>query len=187
MLQGVQAEIGHVGRFGVAEDAENAALVFEFVHQAIFFAKYDSIAADHARSASSIDTSIVTRPPAAIAQPVPACPTDDTGRDARRRRLLQHPGHVLRRNGNDDPRGRFAEQRGRVVETPVAARPRPPQSRSPLRSPRPSKQHSASVTAMPPSEQSSADRTSRLSASATRSACSARSRSRSSAGGTPRT
>ena len=32
VLQRVQAEIGHVGRFGMAEDAENAALVFEFVH-----------------------------------------------------------------------------------------------------------------------------------------------------------
>ena len=66
VLQGVQAEIGHVGRFGMAEDAENTALVFEFVHQAIFFAKYESIAADHARSASSIDTSTVIRPPVAM-------------------------------------------------------------------------------------------------------------------------
>src|SRR4029077_10780524 len=65
MLQRVQPQIGHVGRFGMTEDAEDAALVFEFVHQAIFFAKYDSIAADHARSASSVARSIVMRPPVA--------------------------------------------------------------------------------------------------------------------------
>ena len=31
MLQGVEAEIRHVGRFGVPEDAEDAALLFEFI------------------------------------------------------------------------------------------------------------------------------------------------------------
>ena len=32
MLERVQAEVGHVGRFGVAEDAEDAALFSELVH-----------------------------------------------------------------------------------------------------------------------------------------------------------
>ena len=32
VLQRVEAEVGEVGRFGMAEDAEDAALVFEFVH-----------------------------------------------------------------------------------------------------------------------------------------------------------
>jgi hypothetical protein len=31
MLQGVQTEIRHVGRFGVTEDAEDAAFLFELV------------------------------------------------------------------------------------------------------------------------------------------------------------
>ena len=31
MLQRVEAEVGQVGRFGMAEDAEDAALVFEFI------------------------------------------------------------------------------------------------------------------------------------------------------------
>ena len=34
MLQRVQAEVGHVGGFGMTEDAEDAALVFELVQHA---------------------------------------------------------------------------------------------------------------------------------------------------------
>jgi len=40
MLQGIEPEIGHVGGFGMAEDAEDAALVSEFVeHYATRLAK----------------------------------------------------------------------------------------------------------------------------------------------------
>ena len=35
MLQRIQAEIRHVGRFGVTEDAEDAALVFEFIEHGV--------------------------------------------------------------------------------------------------------------------------------------------------------
>ena len=34
MLESVETEVGHVGRFGMAEDAEDAALVFELIQHA---------------------------------------------------------------------------------------------------------------------------------------------------------
>ena len=36
VLQRVEAEVGHVGRFGMAEDAEDAALVLEFIEHGSF-------------------------------------------------------------------------------------------------------------------------------------------------------
>src|SRR5581483_9801011 len=53
--------------FGMTEDAEDAALVLEFVqHQAAFLANTRSMAVDQLRSASSTDTSIAAAPATAI-------------------------------------------------------------------------------------------------------------------------
>jgi hypothetical protein len=35
MLKGIQAEVRHVGRLGVTEDPEDAALVFEFIEHGV--------------------------------------------------------------------------------------------------------------------------------------------------------
>ena len=52
VLQRVQAEIRHIGGFGMTEDAKDPAFVFELVqHQAACFLKYRSSASAHARSA----------------------------------------------------------------------------------------------------------------------------------------
>jgi hypothetical protein len=58
MLERIEPEVCHVGRFGMSEDAENAAFVLEFIEhgiQATRWVKYRSIAVDHTRSASSTD------------------------------------------------------------------------------------------------------------------------------------
>ena len=124
------------------------------------------------------------RPPVAIAEPVSARPTD--------RRCRERPPPPPRASTRatfsaatdiDDPRRRFAEQSGAIVDAPVDGqlarldrdlRSDPRRRRSSIRQ---------ASRAIPPSEQSSAERISRSAASATRSACSARSRSRSSTGG----
>ena len=68
VLQGVQPEVGEVGRLGVPEDAEDAAFVFELVeHRSILFyaarpAKCRSIAVDQICSASATAQSIAGRP-----------------------------------------------------------------------------------------------------------------------------
>ena len=117
MLQRVQAEVGHVGRFGMAEDAEDAAFVFELVEHdlrvgplparsgdrrsdsriasissryATRFAKYRSIAVDHARSASSTGTSTAIRPPTAIRSRLPPVRPIDAGRHAAAAARCQH-------------------------------------------------------------------------------------------------
>ena len=70
MLQGVEAEIGQVGRFGMAEDAEDAALVFELIehgsswtpHYAAARLKNFSSAVAQICSASPTATSMAFRP-----------------------------------------------------------------------------------------------------------------------------
>ena len=64
VLERVQAEIRHVGRLGVAEDAEDAALFPELVkHQATLRMKCRSMADPQIRSSSPIGTSIANSPP----------------------------------------------------------------------------------------------------------------------------
>ena len=64
VLQRVQAEVGHVGRLGMAEDTEDAALLAELVkHHATLRMKYRSIADVHIRSSSPTGTSIANMPP----------------------------------------------------------------------------------------------------------------------------
>src|SRR5262249_7001627 len=79
VLQRVQPKVGHIGRFGMPEDAEDAALVFELVFElfgkcvghgscrwfppyATLLTKYRSMAPIHVRSASATGTSM-PRPP----------------------------------------------------------------------------------------------------------------------------
>ena len=74
VLQRVQAEVGHVGRFGVAEDAEDAALVFEFVEHVSPGGLQPAATADvHATASRSIaesrPTRRVRRPPASRRPP----------------------------------------------------------------------------------------------------------------------
>src|SRR5215831_1725525 len=69
MLKRIETEIGHVGRFGMTEDAEDAAFVLEFVEHGSYatrFAKYCSTAFDHARSASATASATVFSPPTEI-------------------------------------------------------------------------------------------------------------------------
>src|SRR4051812_21222132 len=80
MLQRIQPEIGHVGRLGVAEDAEHAAFFSELIHHATRFEKWRSSACDQARSAASTERSIATRPPTAIFRRFPpVCPITVAG------------------------------------------------------------------------------------------------------------
>ena len=167
MLQRVQPEVGEVRGLGVAEDPEDAALVLELVEhrapsvygltQSPCGSKYRPIAVDQIRSASASGSSIdrdVRRS---------RC---GSGRRRRgrsraagtpaRSRQRQQLGRTIRRHRHDDARRRFAEQRRDVAER---RRARPRRQRRRRRRPSPvSKQHSASVTAKPPSAQSCADR-----------------------------
>ena len=95
-------------------------------------------------------------------QPVAAGPADDPRRHARRRRPLQHRRHIV---GRRRTRRRATPIRRRAPRPRSCARPRRAtrvtidDTSAPM--PPVSKQHSASVTARPPSEQSCADRISR--------------------------
>ena len=128
VLQRVQTEVGHVRRFGMTEDAEDAALVLEFVHGTSprprpvpgdTLQKYRSIAVDHTRF--GVAHRHVDRQPAVDgdAQQIAARFSDDSRRYARRRRLLQHLSDMIGRQRDDDARGRFAEQRRRLVHPRV--------------------------------------------------------------------
>ena len=132
MLQRVEAEIRHVGRFGVAEDAEDAALFFEFVvHRspgglspplqlaAIChpFREMPLIASDHARSASAMrHVDRRSSPPTAMRSARPPVLPDDPRRHAGRGRPPNHFRDGLRRRGDDDARGRLAEERRRPID-----------------------------------------------------------------------
>ena len=102
------------------------------------------------------------RPADGDPQPIAAGLADDARRHARRRRPLEHLGDIVGRHRSDDARGRFAEERRRVVDARDRARPRRASIDASAPMPLVSKQHSASVTARPPSEQSCADRISRV-------------------------
>ena len=116
--------------------------------------------------------------------------------DCRRRARRQRPERPPRRqrlqlgrspciDRHDDARGRLPEQRRDVAESRRRAASTAGTSTSAPNAV--SKQHSASVTARPPSAQSCADRIRPLATPSTSTRCSAASRSRSSSGGTPRT
>src|SRR5215475_2760325 len=189
MLQRIKAEIGHVGRFGVTEDAENAAFVFEFVEHGLYatrFAKYCSTAFDHARSASATASVTASSPPTVIlivSPPVRPITRADTPAAFARlsTSAVESAATDTTARVADSPNNaaaRFVSPRFETVTVSIdTSAPMPPLS----------KVHSASVTARPPSEQSCADRIRRAFASSTSSACNARSALRSSAGGKPRT
>ena len=155
VLQRVQAEVGHVGRLGVAEDAEDAALFPEFVkHQATLRMKCRSIggspdpleladrhvdrqlaanrhiAADLRRSCRSPSPERPSQPPGrGRPRPCPATPKRSRARPTRRTALP--PGSGAAR-AQSQPRREKHRRRDRRLP----------------------KQHSASVIARPPSEQS---------------------------------
>ena len=156
--------------------------------QATRFAKYCSIAVDH-DALGVVDRQIDRRsaPPTAIRSRLPPVwPMTRAGTPAAAARC-QHLGHVVRRRRDDDARRRFAEQRGRVVHARIAATDRRVDRRPRRRCRRcRSSIRRASPPGRRPSSRAPTESAARPPAS-TSSACSARSASRSSAGGTPRT
>ncbi len=61
MLQRIETQVRHVGRFGMPEDAKDTAFFLEFVEaHATCFAKYCSTAPDQTRSASDTPTAIAS-------------------------------------------------------------------------------------------------------------------------------
>ena len=122
MLQRVEAEVGQVRRFGVAEDAEDAALVVEFVeHVRLTLAATSSyaVASKYAIASTRLARRrrparrSTTRPPTAIRSRLPpVSPMTRAGTPAAAA-AAEHRVDVVRRRRNDDARGRLAEQRGR--------------------------------------------------------------------------
>ena len=171
MLQRVQPEVGHVGRFGMAEDAEDAALVLELVEHVLqrhlrLSQITCSIAVDHAALGLVHATRRSTvSPPTAIRSRLPPVSPMTRAGTPRGGRALQHfASHprASRRRPRATPTRRTAPP---LVDAAVAGDGRAPSIDTSAPMPPVSKQHSASVTASPPSEQSCADRISRSSAS----------------------
>ena len=165
MLQRVETEVGHVRGFGVAEDAEDAALFVELVDimlMAVTLCASQSTvqcAVDQTRLGFGDRTSSIASVPStrsacgcrrSVRSPAPARPPRPRARapsvDASRRRR-----DTITRDA-DSPKSAAAsiQRSGRADATASidVSAPTPPVS----------KQHSASVTASPPSEQSCADR-----------------------------
>ena len=172
MLQRVQTEVGHVGGFGMTEDAEDAAFVLELVHGQ-FVTRRDS-GDPPARTCRSIVTSttparasVDRRPRIARRRPglptairsrfPPVSPMTRAGTPAAAARC-KHFRHIVGGSDTttrdaDSPNSAAASLIRRVscdvdLERDLGADAAVP------------KQHSASVTASPPSEQSCAERTS---------------------------
>src|SRR6185503_8162338 len=156
VLQRVQPQVGHVGRLGVTEDAEDAALVLEFIEhcfQATRLAKYCSMAVDQARSAPVTAVSTTISPPTAIRKRFPpVCPMSRAGTPAAdacsSTRVTSAGTTEITARDADSPNSAAATfTRGsRATSTS------PIEISAPI--PMVSKQHSATATARPPSEQS---------------------------------
>src|SRR4051812_32645800 len=90
MLERVEAEIGQVGRFRMAENSEDAAFVLEFIHLGSYAArclKYVSSAVSQIVSASCSATSITGLPATVIrSRPPPVVPISRAGTPAARAR-----------------------------------------------------------------------------------------------------
>ena len=130
MLQRVEAEVGQLRRFGVAVDAEDAALVAELVEHSFSGTPRGpcppsccSIAVAHACSASAT----ASRPPPRRPRP-PECDRRRSvpitaGRHAGCAGRRQHRLELLGRRRDDDARRRLAEQRRvHLRSAPIADR-----------------------------------------------------------------
>src|SRR4029453_18808363 len=72
MLERIETQVGHVCRFGLTEDPEDTAFVFEFIkHQATRLAKCCSRGEFHNRSASSTLISTAIWPETAMRSMLP--------------------------------------------------------------------------------------------------------------------
>ena len=114
VLQRVQAEVGHVGRFGVAEDAEDAALVLEFVeHVRPILLSEIPIDRRRPRSLGVVDRHVDRHaaPAAAMRSRLPPVwPMTRAGTPAAAA-CAHDLRHVLRCHRDDHARRRLAEQR----------------------------------------------------------------------------
>ena len=179
MLQRVEAEVGEIGRFGMPEDAEDATLVAEFVHVSLCCCRLPTPAPllrrpGPTRRHPRLDRGAPGRlglgdgqrerlaPVDGDADLRPAGAADDAGRESRPRRPAPTTASACAAAVDTTiMRRRFAEQRLLVGTAPADA----PAHGSPIAAgtstltpmPSVSKQHSASVTARPPSETSCAD------------------------------
>ena len=192
VLQRVEPEVGHVGRFGMAEDAEDAALVLEFVQHVSGHSSgevRDSIAVDQTRSASSTDTIDRRSSPATAIRSrlPPVWPMTRAGT----------PAAAACRSTAVDVARATTDTTTREADSPnsaaaiVDARGRATLDRFDRRLRRRCRRCRSSIRrASPPGRRPSSRAPSGSAArrrASTSSACSARSASRSSAGGTPRT
>src|SRR6185436_5580430 len=193
MLERVEPQVGEVRGLCVPEDSEDPALVFELVEHAASVpivrpyatvrSNRDAIAPSQIRSAASTASSITRRPPTdnrtrpPPTRPMSAAGTPSCSASASASRSRPAATETTARDADSpnrvaiSPNSASAATGGRSTSTPGV----------------PLKQHSATVTAMPPSAQSWADLKSPRAAPATSTRWSPASRARSSAGGTPRT
>ena len=195
VLQRVEAEVGEVGRLGMTEDAEDAALVLELVQHGSVPWRVTSFYAGRAAGSdaqSRCDHSCLARLQRSqsiagaarrprIRQPVAAGRADLPRRHASLGRQSQHASRRL----PDDTltTARDADSPNSAASHGTRRRRRARRPSTPM--PPLSKAHSASATARPPSEQSCAERSSPAAAARASSSISARSRARSSRGGSP--
>ena len=186
MLQRIEAEVGEIGRFGVPEDAEDAALVAEFVHvSSLLLPTPDAVrhaAAGPTRRHPRLDRGAPGRLGLG----------DGRARAPRARRWrcgsAAPPVRPMTRAGSPPPtaramtasacaaavdttieRRRLAEQRllvGHRADAPAHGSPIAAGTSTSTPMPPVSKQHSASATARPPSDTSCADSMSRSATSA---------------------
>ncbi len=166
MLQRVEAEVGEVGRLRVAEDAEDTALVLEFVEHGLLAGSALFYAARSPRStvSSARDHSLLSfAQPAVDSRRCPSIAIDsrsppvrpiDPGR-ARRASAASCSSALQVRRPSTDTTTRDADS-PKSVRRRVAVGRRAGRSTLQPMPPVPNA-HSASVTARPPSEQSCAD------------------------------